>query len=175
MSETFWQRLDKAARSITPFGLTLFLVILSVVPMRIPGYAEIAPVLALMSVYHWAIYRPDLMPLWSIFVLGVLQDLLSGVPLGLYILVFLTVYGVVLSQRRFFAGRSFLLYWLGFGIMAFCAAVESWVLASLWHLSLLNFETVFFQFLLSMGIFPFVAWVFLRWQQALLGPDQDVS
>ena len=24
MSETFWQRLDKAARSITPFGLTLF-------------------------------------------------------------------------------------------------------------------------------------------------------
>ena len=65
--------------------------------MRIPGYAEIAPVLALMAVYHWAIYRPNLMPLWSIFVLGVLQDLLSGVPLGLYILVFLTVYGVVLS------------------------------------------------------------------------------
>ena len=63
MSETFWQRLDKAARSITPFGLTLFLVILSVVPMRIPGYAEIAPVLALMAVYHWAIYRPNLMPL----------------------------------------------------------------------------------------------------------------
>ena len=44
MSETFWQRLDKAARSITPFGLTRFLVILSVVPMRIPKYAEIAPV-----------------------------------------------------------------------------------------------------------------------------------
>ena len=89
--------------------------------------------------------------------------------------VFLTVYGVVLSQRRFFTGRSFLLYWFGFGIMAFCAAVESWVLASLWHLSLLNFETVFFQFLLSMGIFPFVAWVFLRWQQALLGQEQDAS
>ena len=134
MSAVFWQRLDKAARSVTPFGLTLFLVILSVVPMRIPGYAEIAPVLALMAVYHWAVYQPNLIPPWSVFVLGILQDLLSGVPLGLYILVFLTVYGVVLSQRRFFAGRSFLLYWLGFGIMAFCAAVESWVLASLWHL-----------------------------------------
>ena len=175
MSSIFWQRLDTAARSITPLALTLFLVILSVVPMRVPGYAEIAPVLALMAVYHWTIYRPNLMPLWSVFVLGALQDLLSGVPLGLYILVFLTVYGVVLSQRRFFAGRSFPLYWLGFGIMSFCATIESWFIASLWHLSLLSFETVFFQFLLSMGIFPLVAWVFLTWQQTLLGQEQDAS
>ncbi len=175
MNAVFWQRLDKAARSITPFGLTLFLVVLSVVPTRIPDYAEIAPVLALMSVYHWAIYRPNLMPLWAVFILGFLQDLLSGVPLGLYIIVFLTVYGVVLSQRRFFAGKSFMLYWLGFGIIAFGAALESWMLASLWNLTLLKFETVFFQYLVSLGIFPIVAWIFLRWQQALLGQDEDAS
>ena len=175
MSATFWQRLDKSARSITPFGLTFFLVVLSVVPTRIPGYAEIAPVLALMAVYHWTIYRPDLMPLWAIFVLGLLQDLLSGVPVGLYILVFLTVYGVVLSQRRFFAGKSFLLYWLGFGIMAFGAAVESWVLGSLWNFTLLNFGTVFFQYLLSFGVFPLVAWVMLKVQRVLSEQEEDAS
>ena len=168
MNLTIWQRLDQWARNITPAGLTLVLVILSVVPLRIPGYAEIAPVLALMSIYHWAIYRPNLMPLGAVFLLGLLQDLLSGSPVGLYVLVFLTVYGVVLSQRRFFAGRSFIIYWFGFAIIAFGAGVESWLLASLLNLALMDFKLVFFQFLLSLGILPVVAWLFLRWQQAIL-------
>lgn len=168
MSVALWQKLDQMARNITPFGLTLALVIFSAVPLRIPGYAPIAPVMALMSIYHWAIYRPNLMPLSAIFILGLMQDLLVGTPLGLYILVFLTVYGLALSQRRFFAGKSFFIYWLGFAIIAFAAAVESWVLASAWNLALLDFKAVFFQYLLSLGIFPIIAWVFLRWQQSLL-------
>lgn len=175
MSTALWQKLDQTARNLTPFFLTLALVILSVVPVRIPGYAEVAPVLALMSVYHWAIYRPNLMPLWAVFLLGVLQDLLSGMPLGLYILVFLTVYGVSLTQRRFFAGKSFFILWMGFVIIAFGAAVESWLLASAWNFTILKFESVFFQYLLSLGIFPIVAWIFLRWQQAFLHQEYDAS
>lgn len=168
MNITVWHRLDQWVRNITPVGLTLVLVIFSVVPLRIPGYAAIAPVLALMAIYHWAIYRPNLMPLGAVFVLGLLQDLLSGAPVGLNVLVFLTVFGVVLSQRRFFAGQSFLIYWVGFAIIAFGAGVESWLIASLWNMSVVDFRLIFFQYLLSLGIMPIVAWLFLRWQQAIL-------
>ena len=168
MSIAFWQKLDQTARSITPFGLSLLLVILSVVPTHIPGYAQIAPILALVSIYHWAIYRPNLLPLFAVFILGLLQDLLTGTPLGLYILVFLTVYGVVLSHRRFFIGKSFTVYWFGFAVVSLVASVESWVLGSAWNFALLDFNAVTFQYLLSLGIFPIIAWIFLRWQQAFL-------
>ncbi len=171
MNIAVWQKLDHMARSFTPFGLSLFLVILSVVPTHLPGYAQISPILALVSIYHWAIYRPNLLPLFSVFILGLLQDLLIGTPVGLYILVFLTVYGVVLSQRRFFAGKSFSVYWFGFAVVSLMASVESWLLASAWNLALLDFNAATFQYLLSLGVFPIVAWIFLRWQQAFLQQD----
>jgi rod shape-determining protein MreD len=171
MNVAVWQKLDQMARAITPFGLSLFLVILSVVPTHIPGYAQITPILALVSIYHWAIYRPNLLPLFAVFLLGLLQDLLMGTPVGLYILVFLTVYGIALSQRRFFAGKSFTVCWFGFAVISLVASVESWLLASAWNLALIDINAVTFQYLLSLGIFPIVAWIFLRCQQAFLQQD----
>lgn len=173
MTAVIWQKLDQKVREIAPFCFTLILVILSVVPTRIPGYTEIAPVLPLMSIYHWAVYRPTLLPIWAVFILGCFYDFLTGMPLGLYVLVFLSVYGAVLSQRRFIIGKSFLIYWLGYTIIAFGAAAESWLAASLWYFSLLNIETIIFQYLVSLGIFPIVAWFSLRLQQGLLRPEHD--
>jgi rod shape-determining protein MreD len=164
----FWQRIDQSARSVTPFLLSLALVVLSVVPMPLPGFAPVVPTFAMMSIYHWAIYRPNLMPLSAVFVIGVLYDLLTGAPAGLSAVVFLTVYGVALTQRRFIAGKSFLIYWFGFAIVALGAAVEGWLLVSLWDLTLLDFRAVWFQYLVSIGVFPLIAWIFMKWQQSLL-------
>jgi len=171
MNIAIWQKLDNLARSFTPFGLSLILVVLSVLPTHIPGYMQIAPVLALISVYHWAIYRPNLLPIFAVFILGLLQDLLLGTPVGLYVLVFLTVYGIVLSQRRFFVGKSFTIYWFGFAAISMLASIESYFLGSIWNVILLDFNAATFQYLILLGIFPAVAWVFLRWQQAFLQQD----
>jgi rod shape-determining protein MreD len=166
----FWHRLDQGARSVTPFAMSLVLVLLSVLPVPAPGYTAIAPAFALMSLYHWAIYRPNLMPFPAVFAIGLLHDLLTGAPVGLFALVFLTVYGVALTQRRFIAGKSFLIYWLGFAIVTSGGALESWILACLWHLRVLDPDPVVFQYLLSVGTFPLLAWVFLKWQQNVLAP-----
>ena len=171
MNIAIWQKLDNLARSFTPFGLSLILVVLSVLPTHIPGYMQIAPVLALISIYHWAIYRPNLLPIFAVFILGLLQDLLLGTPVGLYVLVFLTVHGVVLSQRRFFVGKSFIFFWFGFAVISMLASIESYFLGSIWNVILLDFNAATFQYLILLGIFPAVAWVFLRWQQAFLQQD----
>jgi len=171
MNIAIWQKLDNLARSFTPFGLSLILVVLSVLPTHISGYMQIAPILALISVYHWAIYRPNLLPIFAVFILGLLQDLLLGTPVGLYVLVFLTVYGVVLSQRRFFVGKSFIFFWFGFAVISMLASIESYFLGSIWNVILLDFSAATFQYLILLGIFPAVAWVFLRWQQAFLQQD----
>ena len=89
----------------------------------------------------------------------------------IYILVFLTVYGVVLSQRRFFVGKSFIFFWFGFAVISMLASIESYFLGSIWNVILLDFNAATFQYLILLGIFPAVAWVFLRWQQAFLQQD----
>ena len=43
--------------------------------------------LFLMAVYYWSAYRPTLVPLWFVFFMGLLLDLLSGAPIGLNALV----------------------------------------------------------------------------------------
>lgn len=168
MRPTFWHSLDFMARQLTPFALTLILVLLNVVPMHIPGYARVVPILPLMAVYHWSIYRPELMPAYAVFAIGLLQDVLTGTPIGVNALVFLGVYGVVLSQRRFFAGKSFFIMWLGFALVAAGAVLASWLLISIFNMTLVAPKAAIFQYLLTLGCFPFIAWLFLRWQQAFL-------
>ena len=138
------------------------------VPLHIPGFARVAPLLPLIAVYHWAIYRPRLLPASAVFVIGVLQDTLTGTPIGVNALVFIGVYGVVLSQRRFFAGKSFAVVWLGFAVVAAGAALSSWILVSVSNLTLVAPLAVLFQYLMTLGVFPLLAWVFLRWQRAFL-------
>lgn len=171
MKPTFGQRLDTFTRNSLPVLFTLVLVIVNVVPLHIPGFSRIVPVLPLMAVYHWAVYRPGLMPPLAVFIIGVVYDILSGAPLGVNALVFLTIYGVVVYQQRFFTGRSFIIVWLGFGIMAFAAAVEAWILVSVLSESIVEPRALVFQYILNVGFFPILAWLFLRWQQFYLRPE----
>jgi len=86
---------------LLPFVTTLLFVFFSVLPLHLPGFAEIAPAFALMAVYHWTIYRPDLLPPFAVFVAGVLLDLLSGtLDFGLSPMSLLIARGVLMGQLK---------------------------------------------------------------------------
>ena len=168
MKPSIWIRLDNWARQLTPVALTLVLVLLTVVPLHVPGFSRVVPVLTLIAVYHWTIYRPDLMPSYAVFFIGIMQDLLTGLPLGVNALVFLSVYGIVLWQRRFFVGKSFFITWLGFALVSAGAALQNWCLVAAYYLTLVDPRALVYQYALTFGFFPLLAWFFLRWQQAFL-------
>ena len=168
MTSGLWHRMDLLARQLTPSMLTLALVIINAVPLHVPGLSRIAPMLPLMAIYHWAIFRPRLLPAWVVFLIGLLQDILGGTPVGVNALVFLAVYGAVLSQKRFFMGKSFAILWLGFALIAAGAMAISWAAVSLLSVGLVEPQTVIFQYLLTLGLFPAVAWLFVHWQRAFL-------
>ncbi len=163
-----WQRMDVLARQLTPSIFTLALVILNVLPLHIPGFSSVAPLLPLMAVYHWAVFRPRLLPAYAVFLIGLLQDILTGAPIGVIALVFLVVYCAVLSQKRFVIGKSFFILWLGFSLIAAVAATINWLAVSILSATLVEPQTVFFQYLMTLGFFPAVAWFFMRWQRAFL-------
>jgi rod shape-determining protein MreD len=168
MNDVFWQKITDSAKSFLPFLLTLSIIFLSALPLRIPYFVHVSPALGLIPIYHWAIYRSNLLPFYSIFLLGLLQDVLIGTPLGFYTLIFLTMYGISLAQRRFFAGKAFHVYWFGFSVAALVIIILGWALASIWAETLLNFEGDLVQYAVLVGVFPIIASILLRLQQEFL-------
>lgn len=172
MNETMWQRLDRYARSLVPFAMTVMLVLITMVPVPIPSYALIVPMLSLISVYYWVIHRPGLLPPAAVFVIGLIQDLLSGSPLGVYPVVLLLVYGVAYSQRRFFFAKSFLIVWWGFLLISFVAVLVNWALHSLLLGTLISSPAAVFQFLVTVALYPPLSWVLRRLQLIVPRPAE---
>jgi len=171
MKPSFWHRVDRFARDLTPFALTLMLLVINAIPFHIPGFAQVAPLLPLIGIYFWAVYRPDLMPAAAVFLIGILHDFLSGLPVGVSALIFLVVLGAALAQRSFFFGKSFIIVWLGFMMVEGGALTLEWFLLSIFVGDLVHARSAIYQFGLTAAVFPFLAWLFTRWQLAFLQVD----
>ena len=168
MNQTIWTRLDLAARSLFPFALTLILVMGGVIPLRIPEFSPVVPLLGLISIYYWAIHRPDLMPGWAVFLLGLIQDLLGGGPIGIYALVFLLMVAAVGLLRRILATGSFTFVWVVFLPAAAGAFLLIWVLYYLNLSMAIDPRSVIFQYLTTVALYPCLAWLFAQAQRTLL-------
>ncbi len=155
-------------RATLPGIQVLFLVLLSVVPTGIPYFSVVTPLLAMIGVYYWSVYRPDLMPTPLVFVFGVLLDILSGGPVGLMALLLLLVHGICVSQRQVLATKSFYVGWFGFITVAVGANVIGWVIVCAFFQSLLSPVPVLIQVTVTIALYPLLAHLFGRSEQIFL-------
>jgi rod shape-determining protein MreD len=163
-----WTRHDGTARNLAPFALTVLLIVFGMVPLGVPNFAPIMPALGVIAVFFWLVYRPDLMPAWAVFVIGLIQDLLGGGALGVGVFVLLVVYAALMGQRRYLAQANFFLVWLAFLPVAAGAFVLTWLFNSLIVDALLAPGPVAFQYLSTVAFYPVIAWLFLQAQRVFL-------
>tara|TARA_Y100001934_G_scaffold282068_1_gene394235 strand:+ start:3361 stop:3903 length:543 start_codon:yes stop_codon:yes gene_type:complete len=167
--ETGWvERGSIYLRNLMPFMTILILVIASVLPWHIPGLAPVTPAFSLMAVYYWAIYRPEKLPYIATFTAGLLQDILSGGPIGMSALVLVLVHGVVRSQRSFFHGKPFLVIWWGFSIVAPVAAAVGWSAASIYYGLLVPPIPLIVHVVLTILLYPFIGFVMTKIHNTML-------
>lgn len=168
MVPSVWQKLEQGVRHAIPAATTLFLIFLGVLVWPLPFVGAVAPMLALAGVYYWAIYRPDLFRPAIVFLLGLLNDALHFLPLGLTALVFVALYQLVFSQRRFFVRQTFFVVWFGFCVVALLAATAKWALMSILGSQMIAPLPVLIQFFLTVALFPLPAWALIRLHRAFL-------
>ncbi len=168
MSSGTWQKLDLVARRITPFLITFGLVVLSQVPMHLPAPVPVTPAFAFASIYFWTLHNPDMLPAPAVFAIGLLQDILSGVPIGLNAFTMLVAYGIIVSQRRFFFGRSFLVLWWGFAAMAVFTGLLQWIAISLLAGEFLSIAVIAIEQLTAMALYPVLAYFFVGAHRSIL-------
>ncbi len=142
-----------------PFLIALLACIAGIIPMRLPGDLEMTPLYPLMVVFFWGMHRGDLMTPAPIFFTGLVYDLLSGAPPGLWALVFLIVHAMALVLRDTF-GRILFSSWVLFAVTCTAACFLAWAFASIYDWRVMNPLPFAVQALVTIGIYPFFGFAF---------------
>ena len=140
-----------------PFFFSFFLLLVGLLPWRVAFWSHFAVPLVYASLFCWVVFRPDLLMVPAVFLLGLSADLLTISPLGYYTFLFLIFYWAVLLERRYFVGRPFWFLWSAFGAFVCPLMIAQWLLASLLNLSWLSFSFFLGQGILLIMLFPFVS------------------
>jgi len=169
MRLAFFQRDADVLYRLVPFVSCVAATILSVVPLRVPGLAGAAPACALMAIYHWTIYRPDLLSPSAVFVIGLALDLLDGTSyVGVSPLIFLIARGLVLMARPRLVNQAFPLIWAGFLVLTGIAMALEWLFVGVLVGVALDPRPFLFHALATVAVFPVASYVLAQLQRGFL-------
>jgi rod shape-determining protein MreD len=168
MRSAEWRRNEWSAGKLIPTLTTLVLLVVAVLPLRVPDYATVTPLFALAGVYYWTIYQPELLPPIVVFACGLVLDLLTGTPLGVSSLLLLLSRTIVVTQRRFFVNRLFPFVWGGFTLLAATAIGFLWLLGSALQGAMLDMRASALQWVLTVASFPAIGYLLMRLQRAFV-------
>lgn len=134
---------------IIPFLSVLFIV-LGGCSLRLGEY-PLLPALFLIPVYYWLIFRPDWLPLWSLFGLGVFYDALMGSELGISSLLLMLSAVPGYYIRPLLTPQHFFLIW------------GSFCFYSCFYLTLYGFlvsvgTPLLFSWMYGVVLYPLIAW-----------------
>jgi rod shape-determining protein MreD len=159
-------RLTTGVLACVPVTATLVFVLLALLPTDFLRSGMMAFLVAMTCVFYWSVYRPDLMPAWAAFLIGIFYDLVSGGPVGLGALVFLVVHWTTAGQRRALIGKAFPIAWLGYLLISALACAVYWIIASIYFTSLLALPPIVGTYIVGILVYPAAA--FLLWRLHLL-------
>lgn len=163
---------ERGLKAALPFISSFLLVLMMQLQYRVAFLDSLFPFLSLLAVYYWCIFKPQLMPVSLVFILGLLQDILSGGPLGMMALALILVRTLVISQGRQLPERGFLFNWLVFFLLALLFGVTTWIIASVYLKETQNYWNVLGQSMLTIAVFPVVFWFLSKLNHRFLAENR---
>jgi rod shape-determining protein MreD len=119
------ERLLSTARAAAPTLATMASLALMALPIWLSG--PILPNLAVLGVFYWSTHRPEWMPPWAAFLIGLLLDVWLGQPLGLNAALLAVMAAILNSQALVFLSRPF-----GFAAAVFVPLMVVYQLLAWW-------------------------------------------
>lgn len=148
----------------TGMGLTLALSILAVAaPLRLPeGQTLPVPFFPLIVLFIWSVRHPTFVPPWLIFMTGLLQDLLTGGPLGLWALSYLVAFTIARLRSTEPSAREFILLVARFSVLTVIATIIAWTAGSLSIGQPADPTGLGTEAVITLIVFPALCWLFAR-------------
>lgn len=162
MSQATPISLERAGRMALPVGTTFLASLFTVISLPMSGYVAVSPGLTLMAIYCWSVWRPASLPYLAVFLIGMFEDLLRDLPIGLTALLLLIAQAAIRGQQRHIHNRTFDVFWFGFVLVALLYALLQWLAAIVLSGDWVSPEPGLFQLMFSVALFPIAAWLLLR-------------
>ena len=123
-------------RIVVPVVLFLVLLAFDAAALGLGRGIAFLPDLAFATALFWMIRQPSVMPIPLVFIIGLWTDALSGAPMGLSIIAYLTVFYLINALRADVEGSGFMFHWGAAvtGIATFFAV--QWAFYSAYELTL---------------------------------------
>lgn len=156
-----FERIDWAAKLLLAQGIIILLMLLNIVSFSVPHAGSFKPFFLLMAIYYWSIYRPTLIPLAYVFILGIIMDLEAGLPVGLSALLLVMCKTIVQRQRAFLMGQPYVTVWIGFALICLVQIVVLWLVTSLQAMAFMPMTSVLVAAGFSILFFPLISFILL--------------
>jgi rod shape-determining protein MreD len=175
MRRSVWGRIESLSWSLWPVGSVFILLLLGVFPRRLFLIPDLLPLLPLIAIHYWRLFRPQLMPYWTILLLGIIQDAVFGLPIGLSGFLYMFYMLVLDSQRRIFVREAFIAIWFGFAVMSLIFVIIQW--GMLWWLENIAapLKNPLISWLLTSCFYPALHLLFNKVYRSLPPPPADTA
>jgi len=145
------------------FVLTLFLaLILNALPSRFGGGVDFAPALPLIALFIWSVRRPWFVSPPVLLLVGILQDLLAGSPMGIWAFAYLVSFTALRIRDEDSTGGDVGPLSLRFALLALVAFGVTWAVGSITIGAPVGFGALIAEGLITIVLFPLFAWAFAR-------------
>jgi rod shape-determining protein MreD len=153
---------SRTVGSILPCLSAVLLVLSANLPVSLSGGILPAPLLAITAIYFWGLVRPDLMPPFAVLLIGLMEDMFSGGPPGVWATGFMAAYGLVDRQRDNLAGLAGIFAVVGFAAAMALAAFATYTLTWIMYLRVPPVTPILLTSVMTVLFYPVVA-VILGW------------
>lgn len=140
---------------VYPALIALAAAILLQTPVELFGLHLPEPVIPMVLAFAWPLIRPSVLAPLVLAALGLLLDILTYGPLGLWGLTFLVIYSVVLASRSFLAGQDTAVLFVWYAACCVLAFVLAYVAMAVIAGTPASLISVFLQLLPTLLLFPF--------------------
>ena len=142
-----------------PFLSSLLILLLSFVNF---GYFEAKPLLVLIPIFFWSMYKVKSFDFISVLLFAFIQDFLDGTQFGLNIFIFLSLHFIIYYQKFFPIDSSFVFSYLVFDIVAFILIMIKYIIISTLFISNINFFNVLLSWAILILFYP-IFYLILNW------------
>lgn len=142
-----------------PLVVTLLLMFLFFMPLSSVQLNYFRPAVGIICVYYWALNRRYIFSFFSAFIVGFMLDVYSTSPLGINILLLMSLVLVSEWLEKYVRVTSFGINWLVFGLVCLGFVLIKWLLLMLYFQHYLPLPEILLNFVSTFMFYPLIAGV----------------
>jgi rod shape-determining protein MreD len=118
-------------KSIPIYILTILILVMSMRAVDFVFFETVHVIFFLIPLYYWIVHRPALMPLWFVFLCGLIIDFSTDGLLGLHAFAFVVLSIILYRYRRILLSQPMMYHFVVFAMIAVGFEVLRWTLMSI--------------------------------------------